>query len=416
MAGTPPSRPEAEEGTAPSGLVRAAAVAHLVYGGLLALMAAERGFAFAVAAAVFAGLGAALWWGGGVGYWAGVGGTALLVALTILGLVAAPTPAGWAVFALVAIPLVLLLPPAARRRAPRRDRPVQTDVAGLPHPAGWTRGPTGGWAMFACMAVFGLLLAVIGVAMTFDTDGTDRAVALGGTATGFGIVCGTVGWRPWRLRRLHVRSAESGGERGVVFPGSPATNLLLLVCGGLATAAGVALLTAHDAAGWQRVAGAALAAFAAFVAALGLARLLGGGWKVYLLPSGVTLTTGTGQTALPWEAIEEVWPQEVTTYARGFAIREQFIGFVARDPQAIRTGRVNRAMRRLNRAFGADVSIPIRALRGHPAPLLYAARYYLELPEARAELANGAALNRIRRGDLWLKGAQWGSRGVPAGR
>jgi hypothetical protein len=60
------------------------------------------------------------------------------------------------------------------------------------------------------------------------------------------------------------------------------------------------------------VAGVALAAFAGFVAAIGLCRQLRGGWKVYLLHSGVTLATGTGRTALTWAAIGQVWPQEVT--------------------------------------------------------------------------------------------------------
>jgi hypothetical protein len=238
--------------------------------------------------------------------------------------------------------------------------------------------------------------------MAIDTRGVDRAVGLGAAAMGGGMVCAITCWRPWRLRRLHVGPARAGGERGIVFPGSVAINLLLLVAGGLATPSGVVLLTAHDASGWQRVGGVALAMFAAFVAALGAARLRGGGWRVYLRPSGVTLATGTAETFLPWDAIGGAYAQEVTTYVRGVPMHEQFIGFLANDPEAIRTGRLTRAMHRLNRAFGADVSVPVRALRGHPTPLLYAVRYYLEHPEARAELANGTALDRIRRGDWTL--------------
>jgi MFS family permease len=392
--------PPKEKRTKPPGLVRAAAAVLAIYGCLLALMALDEGLALAVTAGVVAAMAAALWWGGRIGYWAGVGGTGLLVALVIVGLIDEPEPGGWTVLVLVAVPLALLLPPAARRRVPREPRSVASDVAGLPHPEGWTRGMTGGWAMFVFMSVFGLLLALPGLAMTFDTDGVDRAIGLGIAAMGGAIVCGISGWRPWRLRRLHVQSADVDGQRGVVFPGSPATNLLLLVGGGLATAAGVVLVVAYDAVGWQRVGGGVLAAFAAFAAVIGLSRLLGGGWRVYLLPSGVTIATGSGETALPWDAIEQMVAQEITTYARGFAIHEQFIGFVVSDPEAIRAGRFTLAMRRFNRALGADVSIPVRALRGHPAPLLYALRYYLEHREARPELAAGKALDRIRRGDL----------------
>jgi hypothetical protein len=114
-----------------------------------------------------------------------------------------------------------------------------------------------------------------------------------------------------------------------------------------------------------------------------------------LTPSAVVFDQGRDQTVVPWDAVDEIRATEVTTYARGFAIREPYIGIVVGDREAVRTGRVTRALMGVNRALAGDISLPVRPLAVDPV-LVYATlrRYHLD-PRARAELGTEAALQAL---------------------
>jgi hypothetical protein len=156
-----------------------------------------------------------------------------------------------------------------------RDQPVDARQVGavVPGAARLTRQLTL-WLPVASRRVRSLLSS----ALSASASPLWAAASCARSSAGGRGGCSGCTWEP----------ARAGGERGIVFPGSVAINLLLLVGGGLATAAGVVLLTAHDASGGQRAGGVLLAVLAALAAALGAARLRGGGWRVYLRPSGVT--------------------------------------------------------------------------------------------------------------------------------
>lgn len=177
----------------------------------------------AVVALVLCGLAAVLVFGSRVGYWVGVAFFGL-TCLASAGWGAVARDAGLYVLAgLLAVPLALLAPPAARRpRLPPEEREARKRTATpfeLPWPRGWTRGVARGWVKFSFMAAGGIGMSAGGVAVvvTSGFSAASAAFALFGFAILFVL---PMLWPGPRIGRVGPTTVRAGGQvhRGTHFP------------------------------------------------------------------------------------------------------------------------------------------------------------------------------------------------------
>jgi hypothetical protein len=392
------------------GVVRVAAVLLGLFGLLLLLIEADQGDLDAaevatglmlVAAAV------ALVWAGRLGYWVGLTVAALVAVLLLAVLARRPGVAGVVVTAVCALPLVLLVVPAARRPRPT-TRPARSSAA-LERPQGWTRPFAGGWGEFLLLLVVGLLFTVGGLALALTGRGAERGA--GATIALFFLACllaaplSAPGRRRGHLRLETVRVGDRH-ERGVVVPYSGLRTGVLLVATACLALAMLGFVVFADAfaddpgeSPWPvRLIGVVGVVFFGVGGFLVARRGWGRRWRVLLTTSAVVVAVGRARTVVPWDVIEQVRATEVTTYARGVRISEPLVGIDVSDPLAIQTGPLERLLMPLSRRLAADITLPVRTLDIDP-PLLYAALcYYHQHPQARAELATQEGLARVQHG------------------
>jgi hypothetical protein len=395
------------------GVVRVAAVLLGLFGPLLVLIEADEGqlgVAVVVTGLVLVFTAAALVWAGRLGYWVGLVVAALVALLLVVALTRHPGIAGVVVTTIGALPLVLLLLPAARR--PRRTVEAapssRTAAAAKDQPQGWTR-PFAGWGQFAFMLVAGGLLSAGGLMLALTGQGAERGA--GATIALFFLACLLTAplFAPVRRRgRLRLETLQLGDrhERGVVVPYSGSRTAVLLGATACLALAGLGFVAFADAfaddpgeSPWPvRLVGAVSVVFFGVGGFMVARRGWGRRWRVLLTPSAVVIAAGGARTVVPWEAIQQVRATEVTTRVRGVAVGEPLVGIDVSDPQAIQTGSLERLLLPLNRRLAADLALPIRTLDIDP-PLLYGAlRYYHQHPQARAELATQAGVARVQHG------------------
>jgi hypothetical protein len=390
------------------GVVRMAAVLLGLFGLLLVLIEAEQGdldAAEAVTGLMLAAAAAALVWAGRLGYWVGLTVAALVAVLLLVVLARRPGVAGAVVTAVGALPLVLLVLPAARRPRPT-TRPARSSAT-PDQPQGWTR-PFASWGQFAFMVAVGGLLSMAGLVLALTGRGAERGA--GATTALFFLACLLAAplFAPGRRRghlRLETLRVGDRRERGVVVPYSGLRTGVLLVataCLALAMLGFVVFADAFADPGqpsWPvRLVGVVGVVFFGVGGILAARRGWGRRWRVLLTPSAVVVAAGRARTVVPWEVIEQVRATEVTTYARGVRVSEPLVGIDVSDPLAIQAGPLERLLMPLNRRLAADITLPIRTLDIDP-PLLYEAlRYYHQHPQARAELATQEGLARVRHG------------------
>jgi hypothetical protein len=393
------------------GVVRVAAGLLGLFGVLLVLIEADErqlGADVLVTGAVLLASAVALVWGGRVGYWIGVTVAGLVAVLLLVALARDPEVVGGFVTAVGAVPLVLLLLPAARRPR-RRSRPARSPAR--EQPQAWRRPFAGGWGSFAFMLLVGGLLSAGGLAMALTGRGAERGA--GASVALFFLACALIAplFRPGRRRgrpRLETVELGQSRERGVVVPYSGSRTALALVasacvglaCLGLVVFAGSFADDPGESPWPVRMVGTVGALFFGLGALVAARRGMGRRWRVVLTPSAVVLAIGRARTVAPWDAIREVRATEVSTYARGVRVSEPLIGIDLSDPQAIETGPLERLLLPLNRRIAADLALPVRTLEVEPSLLLQALRYYHQHPEARPELSTEAAISRLQAGRL----------------
>jgi hypothetical protein len=390
------------------GVVRVAAVLLGLFGLLFVLIEADQGeldAAVGLTGLVLVFAAAALVWAGRLGYWVGLTVAALVALLLVVALARHPGVVGVVVTAICALPLVLLLLPAARR--PRMTTRPAPSSAALDQPHGWTRPFAGGWGQFAFMLVVGGLLSVGGLVLAVGGRGAERGA--GATTALFFFACLLAAplFAPGRRRgplRLETLRLGDREERGIVVPYSGWRTAVLLVATACLALASLGFVVFADAfaddpgeSPWPvRLVGAVGVVFFGLGGFLGARRGWGRRWRVLLTPSAVVVAVGGTRTVVPWEAIQQVRATETTTSVRGVRVREPLVGIDVSDPQAIRTGPLERLLLPLNRRLAADVTLPIRTLDIDP-PLLYQTlRYYHQHPRARAELATQDGLARMQ--------------------
>ena len=388
------------------GVVCVAAALLVLYGLLLVLVEANEGplgVAVVVTVLVLLLAAAALVWAGRLGYWLGLTVAVLVVLLLLVALARHPGIGGAVVTAVGSLPLVLLLLPAARR--PRRIAKPAPASATLDEPHGWRR-PFAGWGQVAFMLVTGGLLSAGGLVLALTGQGADRGA--GATIALFFFACFLVaplfapGRRQGQLRLETLRLGDRH-ERGIRVPNSGWRTAVLLAAIAFLALAMLGLVVFADAfadpgeSPWpMRLLGMVGVAF------FGLGGLVfarrGRRWRVLLTPSAVVISAGRARTVVPWEAIRQVRATQVTTRVRGLVVREPLVGIDLGDPEAIQTGALERLLLPLNRRLAADLALAVRTLDIDPPLLDQALRYYHQHPQARAELATQAGLERVRHG------------------
>jgi len=394
------------------GVVRVAAALLGLFGLLLVLVEAEEGplgVAVVVTALVLLFTAAALVWAGRLGYWLGLTVASVVALRLVVALTRQPGIAWVIVTTIGALPLVLLLVPAARR--PRRTAKPPPSSAAPDQPHGWTRGFAGGWGQFAFMLIAGVLLTAGGLALALTGQGAERGV--GASIALFFLACAltaALAWPGRRDGRLRLETVRLGDrhERGVLVPYAgwrTAVQLGAIACLALACLGYVVFADAFaDDPGespWPvRLVGAVGVVFFGVGGFLFASRGWGRRWRVLLTPSAVVSAAGSSRTVVPWAAIQQVRATEVTTHVRGIAVREPLVGIDVSDPQAIQTDPLERLLLPVNRRFGADISLPIRTLDIDPRLLHQALRYYHQHPQARAELATEAGPARMQHGQF----------------
>ena len=223
------------------GVVRVAAVLLGLFGLLLVLVEADQGDLDAtelVTALVLVSAAAALVWAGRLGYWVGLTVAGLIAVLLVVLLARRPGVAGLVVTAICALPLVLLVLPAARHPH-AATRPARSSAA-LKQPPGWTR-PIAGWGQFAFLVVVGGLLSVGGLVMAVTGRGAERGAGASIALFFFACLLTAPLFAPGRRRgRLRLETLRVGDrhERGVMVPYSGLRMAMVLVataCLALAT-------------------------------------------------------------------------------------------------------------------------------------------------------------------------------------
>lgn len=310
------------------GVVRVAAVLLGLFGLLLVLVEADQGDLDAVelvTALVLVSAAAALVWAGRLGYWVGLTVAALIAVLLLVLLARRPGVAGLVVTAICALPLVLLVLPAARR--PHAATGPARSTAALERPQGWTR-PIAGWGQVAFLVVVGGLLSVGGLVMAVTGRGAERGVGASIALFFFACLLTAPLLAPGRRRgRLRLETLRVGDrhERGVMVPYSRLRMVMVLVataCLAMATLGFVVFAGAFadDPGGspWPvRLVGVVGVVFFGVGGFMLARRGWGRRWRLLLSPSAVIIAAGGARTVVPWESIQQVRATEVTTYARG---------------------------------------------------------------------------------------------------
>ncbi|MGH7317309.1 MAG: hypothetical protein ACREJS_13725 [Candidatus Rokuibacteriota bacterium] len=317
-----------------------------------------------------------------------------------------PGPSDVILWLMIAVPLGLLLLPSARAWRPlKREEDLAPQMAGLPPVSGWHRPRYGGHLAFAFMAGFGLLMAGVGFGVLIGSQGRERMGGLIAGTFGFAVLAASPMFMTWRRPgRVTVAPAELDGRvvNGLRFPYSPMKTKVVIVVGILFGLVGAGLLLLPDALAdpgdsdvFLRVIGlvALLSGFGG--AWLVLRRGAGEGWYVTLTAEGVAAAVQGNRTFAPWHAIEKVRAFDLTIYTRGLPHHEPFVGLIVGDRDSLEVGAIGRRLLGINRAFGADLSYPVRSLDVEPALLYYAMDYYHRRPGDRHELAEGRALRRL---------------------
>jgi hypothetical protein len=392
------------------GVVRVAAALFGLFGLLLVAIEAGEGrlgVAVVVTGLVLLASAAALVWAGRLGYWLALAVAALVALLLVVALTRDPEVAGVVVTAVGALPLVLLLAPAARW--PRRSaRAPRSSPAGKDPPQAWARS-FAGWGQFALMLAVGGLLSVAGLVMALTGQGAERGA--GAAIALFFLACLLTAplFAPGRRRgrpRLETLRVGDRHELGILVPYSAWRTVMLLAaiaCLALAMLGFVVFADAFaDGPGeplWPlRLLGAFGAAFFGLGGVMVARRGWGRRWRMLLSPSALIIAAGGAHTVVPWDAIQRVRATEVRSYVGGVRVGEPLVGIDVSDPQAIQTGRLGRLLLPLNRRLAADLALPVRTMDLDPQLLVAALRYYRQHPQARAELATDAGLARLQDG------------------
>lgn len=237
------------------------------------------------------------------------------------------------------------------------------------------------------MAGWGLLCALAGPVMVAGGD------PAGWGAAGMGVACLVVlpvCW-PWSVRA----STAVATPDGLAFPQSRLRGVAAVVGAFGFVLLGLALFRTQT--GFNRWAGAVCAVTFGVAALAAPFALLRGVPRLLLAPDGVRFGAPGREAFLAWEHVAAVRGTQVSTRGSHTA----FLSFFADDPAHVvaDTGPVTRRLRRLGRPWGS-IAVPADHLATNPVAAYWAARFYAEHPEVRAELADGRAAHRVRRGDL----------------
>ncbi len=287
----------------------------------------------------------------------------------------------------------------------RRSEAASGDVPGW-HPKELAGRP---WRL-RFMFGFGVLSVIAGLGIAAGERGAERGAAAAIVLFGLALIFTGPLYRPVsRNRTVSTGTISHGGQttNAVLFPysrlRSQAAMLGLTFMAGSSTAIAVfasAFTDADESPLVTRLVAAGIAAFFGWLAFNAWRRGAGRGWQIALSPGGVAIVAGGVRSFVPWDAIESVSPFQTETFARGFPIREPFLGLRIGDRDRVEVGRVEKALMRANRAFGADVSYPVRTLDVDPALLYRAVLYYWRNPAARSELGGEQAVRRITDNDF----------------
>ena len=317
---------------------------------------------------------------------AGLGLSAINVALTVLAFTTGP--AGWLTAEFTVLLLLLLLPALWRRRSPPpRGSAGRTDT--------WT-GPRERllfWVAAAPTVLLGMAFFLV-APFGWLSGGVDPVAALVvvGCLAFFGSVAVLLRPRS-RVVDLDVARLSIGDEPTPAFLARydrvGRTMVPVGIAGGLATVS-VWLLAAENLPVAVRLPGAVLAG----LVALGALVLPATGWRSYiaLLSSGLHVPGLRHATFAPWTAIAGSSVEWLPH--RGGA--EPYVTVSVVDPAAISTSGGGRLLWRLNRGFGADLYFPARMLITDPDFLAYAIGAYGSRPERGRMIGMTEELDRIR--------------------
>ncbi|MDQ4145885.1 MAG: hypothetical protein M3198_19490, partial [Actinomycetota bacterium] len=267
---------------------------------------------------------------------------------------------------------------------------------------GWTKEWGGGRVKFVGIVAFGLLSLAVGIDLVADGE-PGNGIVIG--AFGAALVSGAAMFRTWHRdgRVISSRVAERGGEVGLLFPysrsksiaGAVASVGMSVTCGSL----GYMALVRSERDLALGIFGVFGSLFFGFV---GIQWIRSNGMRggyIALLEGGIFARIGVAQSFVPWDVITSVEETEITTYYRGIANNEPFVGLMISDLDRVEMGRVPRGLARANRLLAADINYPVRTLDVDPIRLLHAIRHYWQEPEARERLRTGEASGAVPAGD-----------------
>ncbi|SDH46601.1 hypothetical protein SAMN05192558_102191 [Actinokineospora alba] len=116
---------------------------------------------------------------------------------------------------------------------------------------------------------------------------------------------------------------------------------------------------------------------------------------ILLTPDHVALTWVHPVVRLPWHDITEIRPLSLRIGRSKTAPTQNYLGLITTDAAAADT-----RMRKVAAKFGRDVAcaVPMRTMDIDQLVVLHSLRFYLENPDARAELSGDDAVRRVREG------------------
>lgn len=239
-------------------------------------------------------------------------------------------------------------------------------MAPSPWPAEWHRPMAGGWARVALLAAPAAWFVFAVTPYGNNKDGAGGTViALAAAAALLAQVA--VVWPRYRGTPRH-----DAARGALALPFSRAR-----VAGRIGTWAPIGAMFV----GYGGVHSPWLVVGVAWAAATPVVVLVRRPWRreLRLSPDGVTYASGTAERFRRWADV------------RGVAARDEvdsYRGIVVHHPLVV------------VQATGEPLVVRAAELAVDPALAYWAARCYADHPEARAELADGRAVDRLRRGDL----------------